>query len=242
MSRGRVGVCLGVAIAVAALLWGRGVDAGASASRDGDRGSLIRNASVVLTMDPTLGDGILGRLDDADVRIVGDEIAAVGDLERPPSGTRVIDGRGKIVMPGFVDTHDHLWQSLIRGCATDAGVSDWFPRCGSPLFTYQFSKSDAYALVRLSTTGLIGTGVTTVVDWSHSFNADIRSRQPRRPQRLQAPVRVRHERAHCGGRPRRRVGQGGVHRSEPARHAPDRRPRRAPSRCKRRPRLRRSSA
>jgi 5-methylthioadenosine/S-adenosylhomocysteine deaminase len=82
----------------------------------------------------------------------------------------VIDGRGLIVMPGFVDTHDHLWQSLIRGGAADADLPGWLHRCVFPLRTSPFSETDAYAGVRLSTAGLIATGVTTVVDWSHAFN------------------------------------------------------------------------
>jgi 5-methylthioadenosine/S-adenosylhomocysteine deaminase len=73
-------------------------------------------------------------------------------------------------MPGFVDTHDHFWQSLIRGCAADGDLLVWLGRCVRPLRTPLFSESDAYAAVRLSTTGLINTGVTTVVDWSHAFN------------------------------------------------------------------------
>jgi 5-methylthioadenosine/S-adenosylhomocysteine deaminase len=125
-------------------------------------------------MDPNLGDGgMLGQLEDADVLIVGDHIAAVGDLGHHPfAGVRVIDGRGMIVMPGFVDTHDHLWQSIIRGCAADGDLLVWLGRCVRPLRTPLFSESDAYAAVRLSTTGLINTGVTTVVDWSHAFNPD----------------------------------------------------------------------
>ena len=73
-------------------------------------------------------------------------------------------------MPGFVDTHDHLWQSLIRGCAADDDLNGWLNRCVFPLNTSPFSETDTYAGVRLSTTGLIDTGVTTVVDWSHAFN------------------------------------------------------------------------
>ena len=41
-----------------------------------------------------------------------------------------------------------------------------------PHRTNPFSEADAYAAVRLSTAGLINTGVTTVVDWSHAFNPD----------------------------------------------------------------------
>src|SRR5215475_10729451 len=134
-------------------------------------GYLIRNAALVLTMDPNLGDeSVLGQLANADVLIEEDKIAAVGVNLPKPSGTSVIDGRGMIVMPGFVDTHDHLWQSLIRGCAADDDLIGWLNRCVFPLNTSPFSETDAYAGVRLSTSGLIDTGVTTVVDWSHAFN------------------------------------------------------------------------
>ena len=67
--------------------------------------------------------------------IEDDEIAAVGVNLSPPSGVTVIDGRGMIVMPGFVDTHDHLWQSLIRGCAADDDLNGWLSRCTFPLST-----------------------------------------------------------------------------------------------------------
>jgi len=92
--------------------------------------TLIRNASLVLTMDPTEGQGDLGLIADADILVVGDTIAAVGKrlvLE----GADVLDATGKIVMPGFVDTHNHLWQSLIRGCGTGSDVNGWLAAAGS---------------------------------------------------------------------------------------------------------------
>jgi 5-methylthioadenosine/S-adenosylhomocysteine deaminase len=173
MRRAHIGVFLGLVIGVVAAGYGRDLDTGEQASNVGEGGYLIRNASLVLTTDPNLGNGgMLGQLEDADVLIIGDHIAAVRDLGRPLAGVRVIDGRGMIVMPGFVDTHDHLWQSIIRGCAADGDLLVWLGRCVFPLRTPLFSESDAYAAVRLSTTGLINTGVTTVVDWSHAFNPD----------------------------------------------------------------------
>ena len=172
MRHAHIGVCLGLVIGVvAAAGYGRALDTSEASATVGGGGYLIQNASLVLTMDPNLGDrSILGQLENVDVLIVGDQIAAVGVNLSAPSVVNVIDGRGMIVMPGFVDTHDHLWQSLIRGCAADDDLNGWLNRCVLPLNTSPFSETDAYVGVRLSTTGLIDTGVTTAVDFSHAFN------------------------------------------------------------------------
>jgi 5-methylthioadenosine/S-adenosylhomocysteine deaminase len=161
MRRAHIGIVLTLVIGVVAAGYGQALG-----------GSyLIQNASLVLTMDPNLGDrSILGQLEDADVLIVDDKIEDVGVNLPRPSGTSVIDGRGMIVMPGFVDTHDHLWQCLIRGCATDGHLFHWLGRCIFPLTTSPISEADGYAGTRLATVGLINTGVTTVVDWNHTFN------------------------------------------------------------------------
>jgi 5-methylthioadenosine/S-adenosylhomocysteine deaminase len=119
-------------------------------------------------MDPNLGQGPLGLIEDADILLDGDIIAAVGN-DLPGQGAQVVDATGKVVMPGFVDTHNHLWQSLIRGCGTDKDVNGWLEACVFPLSGFPFSAADAYAGVRLSTLDLINTGVTTTVDWSHAF-------------------------------------------------------------------------
>lgn len=171
MRRARVGVFLGLFVGVVAAGSCRDLNTGGRDANARGGSYLIRTASLVLTMDPDLGDGgILGQLENADVLIVGDRIAAVGANLAGPDGVHIIDGRGTIVMPGFVDTHDHLWQSLIRGCAADDDLNGWLNRCVFPLTTSPFSESDAYAGVRLSTAGLIDTGVTTAVDSSHAFN------------------------------------------------------------------------
>jgi 5-methylthioadenosine/S-adenosylhomocysteine deaminase len=115
-----------------------------------------------------MGTGELGILEDADLVFEGDKIKEVG-RNLNGVGAQVVDATGKIVLPGFVDTHDHLWQSLIRGCATDEDLNGWLAACVFPLAGFNFSAADAYAGVRLSTLDLIRTGVTTTVDWSHAF-------------------------------------------------------------------------
>src|SRR5437867_2505016 len=76
--------------------------------------TLLRNASLVMTMEPRLGNGELGLIVNGDVLLAGDRIAAVGQ-GLDGAGASIIDATGKIVLPGFVDVHNHLWQSLIRG-------------------------------------------------------------------------------------------------------------------------------
>src|SRR5262245_43822227 len=120
MRRAYIGIVLSLVIGVVAAGDGQALGGG----------YLIRDAALVLTMDPRLGDrSILGQLADSDVLIVDDKIAAVGVNLSAPSEVKVIDGRGMIVMPGFVDTHDHAKQSIIRGCAADDTVVGWLSRC-----------------------------------------------------------------------------------------------------------------
>src|SRR5438270_13932793 len=68
----------------------------ATVALDGTGRILIRNASLVLTMDPKLGEGPLGRLQDVDVLIDGDRIGVVGK-HLPAGGAMVLNGHGKIV-------------------------------------------------------------------------------------------------------------------------------------------------
>jgi 5-methylthioadenosine/S-adenosylhomocysteine deaminase len=132
---------------------------------------LVQNAALVITMDPELGEGPLGIIQEGGVLIVGDSIVAVGKgLESADAA--ILDATGKIVLPGFVDVHNHLWQSVIRGCGGDKDLLGWLKECVFPLYNGNITREDAYAAVRLSTLGLIATGVTMVVDVSHSFTPE----------------------------------------------------------------------
>src|SRR5262249_55800133 len=69
---------------------------------------LIRGGSV-LSMDPSVGD-----FAQADVLVQGKRIVAVGPNLHAGDAS-VIDARGRIVMPGFVDTHHHQFETALRG-------------------------------------------------------------------------------------------------------------------------------
>jgi 5-methylthioadenosine/S-adenosylhomocysteine deaminase len=135
--------------------------------------TLIRNAAFVITMDSAVGRGELGVLEGVDVLLENGAIAAIAPHLAAP-GAQVVDASGMIVMPGFIDTHNHLWQSLIRGCGTDGNLFGWLDACELPLFdpAITLSREEAYAGIRLSTLDLINTGVTTVVEWSHAFSPE----------------------------------------------------------------------
>jgi 5-methylthioadenosine/S-adenosylhomocysteine deaminase len=144
---------------------------GAQLSQANQPRTLVRNAALILTMDPLVGAGELGVIEGADLLLVGDKIAAVGEHLQADGG-QIIDATGKIVLPGFVDVHNHLWQSLIRGCKADQDLNGWLDACVFPLADPAItpSETETYAAVRLSALGLVMTGVTTVVDWSHGFS------------------------------------------------------------------------
>ena len=73
------------------------------------QGELLISGAVVVSIDDTIG-----ALDRGDVHIRNGQIVAVGkDLQVP--GVRKIDASGMILMPGFVDTHMHLWNGIFRG-------------------------------------------------------------------------------------------------------------------------------
>ena len=81
---------------------------------------LIRNATV-LTVDPA--DRVI---EDGAVYIEDGRIAAVGPSaaveSAHPRAARVVEGAGKVVLPGFVSTHNHVGNTFFRGLAEDVGL------------------------------------------------------------------------------------------------------------------------
>ncbi len=73
---------------------------------------LIKGGAV-MSMDPKVGD-----FAQADVLVEGKKIVAVGPNLAAP-GVPVIDARGRIVMPGFIDTHHHQFETALRGWLAD---------------------------------------------------------------------------------------------------------------------------
>ena len=99
------------------------------------------------------------------VAIGGDRILAVGtpsDLDRYRA-TRVIDCTGKAILPGFVDTHTHMFQSLGRGLGEGMPLYPWLTDFMWP-YAQVISRQEAWAGVRLSALEAARAGTTAVVD------------------------------------------------------------------------------
>ena len=124
--------------------------------------TLIANG-IVLSLDPQIGE-----VSGCDVLIDGDRIVAVGrGLET--DGAEVIDASGMIVMPGFVDSHRHIWEGLLRNIGADVpleGRSSYISHVLHKLAP-AFRPEDAYMGNFISALGAIDAGVTTLLDWSH---------------------------------------------------------------------------
>lgn len=89
-----------------------------------------------------------------DVLIEDDGIAAVGVLGSV-ADAEIVDARDRIVLPGLVDTHRHLWQSALRGIAGDWTLGQYFARMRGRLGGL-FAAEDTYAATLLGAVGLSG--------------------------------------------------------------------------------------
>jgi 5-methylthioadenosine/S-adenosylhomocysteine deaminase len=124
---------------------------------------VLLKGGTVLTMDPALGN-----FRNADVLMEGTKIAAVGP-NLVVNGAEVIDASNMIIMPGFVDTHRHIWEGLLRNVGADIPLEgrEGYIRFVLGKFAPSFRPQDAYVGNMVSALGALDAGITTLLDWSH---------------------------------------------------------------------------
>ena len=87
---------------------------------------LLQNATI-LVPKAKLDDSVVA-LKNHSLLIEGNKIARIGPHLDPPSvSTKVIDCTGKILSPGFVDTHHHIWQTQLKGRHADHTLIEYIP-------------------------------------------------------------------------------------------------------------------
>ncbi|MDY8137473.1 amidohydrolase family protein [Aquimarina sp. 2201CG5-10] len=121
--------------------------------------NLIKNANLITMAENQPIAGL------NQILIENGRIAAI-DKDLGISDTPVIDAQGAIVMPGMVDTHRHVWQSLLRAQLGDGSLFDYMAKIRfgfAPQFTAEEAKLGNY----VGALDALNSGVTTVVDHAH---------------------------------------------------------------------------
>jgi 5-methylthioadenosine/S-adenosylhomocysteine deaminase len=117
-------------------------------------------------MDPDLPAEFLG-----DILIEKGTISAVApEIDVDPGGCEILELAGHITIPGFVDTHRHVWQTLFRFMGADWTIIDYAHAMWGllgPLYT----PEDLNLSLRLGLAEALDAGVTQVYDWNHNINS-----------------------------------------------------------------------
>jgi len=118
--------------------------------------ALILSGARVLTLDATR------RILDADVVVRDGRIAAIGKQPRAAGGTR-LDCGGLVLIPGLVQAHIHLCQTLFRGLADDLPLEAWLSRRIWPLEAAH-TEDSVYWSAKLGAAELLLGGTTAILD------------------------------------------------------------------------------
>lgn len=125
---------------------------------------LLISGGHVITLDPHVGD-----LPQADVLVREGIITEIGpDLAAHAPGARVIDARGRLVMPGLVDTHRHVWQGALGGSTGQVSLAGYSGAVIGGLAPH-YQPEDIYAGTLWGALQALNAGITTIADWSHNL-------------------------------------------------------------------------
>jgi 5-methylthioadenosine/S-adenosylhomocysteine deaminase len=119
--------------------------------------TLVLKHARILTMDAER------RIVDGDVVVTGDRITGVGGKGRAKAGTKAIDCSGLVIIPGLIQAHIHLCQTLFRGLADDLRLEDWLAKRIWPLEAAHTPDS-IYWSAMLGAAELLLGGTTAILD------------------------------------------------------------------------------
>ena len=128
------------------------------------KADLIVTHACIVTMDPNRRI-----LNDAALAVVGDTIAAIGTSEqilREYESGRVIDATDKALFPGFINTHSHLFQVLLKGLGRDKLLFDWLDSSVRRAL-YRITPERAKAAALVGCMENLRSGVTTIMDYQY---------------------------------------------------------------------------
>jgi cytosine/adenosine deaminase-related metal-dependent hydrolase len=124
--------------------------------------TLIRNGFVI-SMDDEIGtqpgaDVLISQ--DGSIEAVGSGLSA--------DGAEIVDASNAIVMPGFVDTHRHMYSGLARATGDGLSYQEYFEEIVLG-YAQNYGPEDTYVAVRLGMAEAIESGITTMHAWEHTL-------------------------------------------------------------------------
>jgi 5-methylthioadenosine/S-adenosylhomocysteine deaminase len=127
------------------------------------RGNMVIRNAYVMTMEPGTPD-----IKDGDVHVKDGVIVAVGQKINAPGAT-TINGVGMIVLPGLVETHWHMWNTLLRSMSGEKPELGYFRTTAA--LGQKYEPTDMYQGTRLAAAEAINSGITFVHDWCHNIRS-----------------------------------------------------------------------
>jgi 5-methylthioadenosine/S-adenosylhomocysteine deaminase len=127
--------------------------------------SILVRSGLILTMNDHL------EIIPGDVAVRDGRIEAVGRVDRNARYDRVIDVGGGYVLPGLIQTHIHLCQTLFRGFADDLTLLEWLRRRVWPMEAAHDCDS-LRAAARLAALELLTSGTTAVLTMETVHDTD----------------------------------------------------------------------
>ncbi|UOY89119.1 amidohydrolase family protein [Bacillus glycinifermentans] len=121
--------------------------------------TLFRGAAIV-TLDPKLKN-----IEKGDMLIEGSTIVDVAESIQA-SDAEVIDASNMVIMPGLVDTHRHVWESVIRGIGADWSLQTYLNRIYYGNYGAMRRPEDDWVANYSGALEALDAGVTTLLDWT----------------------------------------------------------------------------
>ncbi len=125
-------------------------------------GSLLIRGGTILSMDARVGD-----LPSGDILVRDGKIARIAKSIDAP-GVNVLDAKGRIVIPGFVDTHRHAWEGQLRRINPNSSDLEDYIAGTHASFATAYRPKDMYIGNLLTSLGALDAGITTIIDNSHN--------------------------------------------------------------------------
>jgi cytosine/adenosine deaminase-related metal-dependent hydrolase len=147
------------------------------AIKPGSKSRTLLSGGTILTMDPAVPDLPVG-----DLLIEGNRIVAVGtDLSSAArdGAAVIVDAAGKILIPGFQDTHRHCWQNQLRRLIPDCDDNSAYLAVTHEWVGFHYRPHDIYVGNLIAALGCIDAGITCCLDFFHN---------PRTPEHSDAAI------------------------------------------------------